>query len=42
VSKWLGAKLGRCKAQAEKQHEATLQTVAENPATDDAALLAHL
>ena len=38
VSKWLGAKLGRRKAQAEKQHEATLQTLAKNPATDDAAL----
>jgi len=39
VSKWLGAKLGRCKALAEKQYETTLQTLAKNPATDDAALL---
>lgn len=39
VSKWLGAKLGRRKAQAEKQHEATLKTLAKNPATDDSSLI---
>lgn len=39
VSKWLGAKLGRRKVQAEKQHEVTLQALAKNPATDDTALL---
>jgi len=33
-----GSNAGRRKAQAEKQHEATLQTLAKNPATDDAAL----
>jgi hypothetical protein len=40
VSKWLGAKLGRSKVQAEKQHEATLQSLAKNPESDDVALLA--
>lgn len=39
VSKWLGAKLGRSKAQAEKQHQATLQELAKNPTTEDATLL---
>jgi Family of unknown function (DUF6399) len=39
VSKWLGAKLGRRKAQAEKQHEATLQMLAKNPATVDSSLI---
>lgn len=38
VSKWLGANLGRRKAQAEKQHEATLKTLAKKSITDDSAL----
>lgn len=38
VSKWLGAKLGRRKTQAEKQHEATLKTLAKKSMTDDSAL----
>jgi hypothetical protein len=35
VSKWLGGQLGRRKAQAKKQYEATLQTVSKNPAMDN-------
>ena len=38
VSKWLGAKLGRRKAQAEKQHETTLQILAKKSMTEDTAL----
>jgi len=39
VSKWLGAKLGRRKSQAEKKHEATLNTLAKSSVTDEASLM---